>query len=201
MRRQVARARACVGVERDGVRFATVKGATVSHFRASCWGGGGYKVNSPSKSFSSGHVGSGMSDSNSFKPGSRPAGNPPTSSNAPASASGSAAKETAPGVVSGKTGHVVHDERGNAVWDWLKDTTRIAIESTSRLLKRLEVPELQVEEEPEEELRIESERDPGGGYDPYQRITPRQGGGGAGGGGGYDPYQKAGMRKPSGRKP
>lgn len=64
-------------------------------------------------------------------------------------------------------GRVVHDERGNAVWDWLKDTARIAIDSTSRLLKRLEVPELKVEDTHEQELRIESDRDSGGGYDPY----------------------------------
>jgi len=95
---------------------------------------------------------------------------------------------------------VVHDERGNAVWDWVKDTTRIAIDSTSRLLKRLEVPELKVEGEKDTQLRLESERDPGGGYDPYGKSTPRTGGG-AGGGGGYDPYQKAIPRQPTGRKP
>ena len=35
-------------------------------------------------------------------------------------------------------GRVVHDSRGNAVWDWVKETSRIAIESTSRLLRKLE---------------------------------------------------------------
>ncbi|MDB6044501.1 MAG: hypothetical protein JWM63_3052 [Gammaproteobacteria bacterium] len=93
-------------------------------------------------------------------------------------------------------GRVVHDERGNAVWDWVKDTTRIAIDSTSRLLKRLELPELKVEEQKDTELRIEPERDPGGGYDPYGKTAPR-----TGGGAGYDPYQKALTRKPTGRKP
>ncbi len=69
-------------------------------------------------------------------------------------------------------GRVVHDERGNAVWDWLKETSRIAIESTSRLLRKLEMPELKVEDSKDEELRIESDRDPGGGYDPYNQVTP-----------------------------
>jgi hypothetical protein len=108
-------------------------------------------------------------------------------------------KNTAPDTLSGRRGRVVHDERGNAVWDWVKDTTRIAIDSTSRLLKRLEVPELKVEGEKDTELRIEPERDPGGGYDPYGKTAPRKGGGA--GGGGYDPYQKTVTRKPTGRKP
>ena len=34
-------------------------------------------------------------------------------------------------------GRVVHDSRGNAVWDWVKETTRVAIDSTSRLLRKL----------------------------------------------------------------
>lgn len=68
-------------------------------------------------------------------------------------------------------GRVVHDSRGTAVWDWLKETSRIAIESTSRLLRRLEVPELKIEGEKDQELRLESDRDPGGGYDPYNQST------------------------------
>jgi hypothetical protein len=117
-------------------------------------------------------------------------------------------------------GRIVHDERGNAVWDWLKDTARMAIDSTSRLLRRLEVPELQVEDTQEKELRLESDRDAGGGYDPYGGGTssPKNGrpaGGGRAGdsrspsssaarsgrsspdsGGGYDPYGKGVTRKP-----
>jgi hypothetical protein len=63
----------------------------------------------------------------------------------------------------------VHDSRGNAVWQWVKDTGRHAIESTSALLKKLEVPELKVEDhkEKDNELRLEDDVDPGGGYDPY----------------------------------
>jgi hypothetical protein len=81
----------------------------------------------------------------------------------------------APAPTSGK---VVHDERGNAVWDWLKETSRIAIESTSRLLRRLDVNDLKVEGEKDTELRIEGEGDSGGGYDPYNQArgkrTPRR---------------------------
>ena len=76
-----------------------------------------------------------------------------------------------------KTGKVVHDERGNAVWDWLKQTGRNAIDSTTRMLRRLETPELKVEEAHEEELRIQpdSGSSPGGGYDPYnQPIKSRR---------------------------
>jgi hypothetical protein len=69
------------------------------------------------------------------------------------------------------SGRVRHDERGNAVWDWLKDTGRNAIEATSRLLRKLEVPHLEVEDKKDEELRIQSDRDPGGGYDPYNQST------------------------------
>jgi hypothetical protein len=75
------------------------------------------------------------------------------------------------------TGKVVHDERGNAVWDWLKQTGRNAIESTTRMLRKLESPELKVEEAHEEELRIQpdSGSSPGGGYDPYnQPIKSRR---------------------------
>lgn len=75
------------------------------------------------------------------------------------------------------SGRVRHDDRGNAVWDWLKETSRNAVESTSRLLKKLELPQLKVEDKKDEELRLDdSDRDPGGGYDPYnQSVKPRGG--------------------------
>ena len=74
------------------------------------------------------------------------------------------------------SGRVRHDDRGNAVWDWLKDTGRNAIESTSRLLRKLELPQLKVEDKKDEELRIQSDRDTGGGYDPYNQSTKPRGG-------------------------
>jgi hypothetical protein len=69
------------------------------------------------------------------------------------------------------SGRVRHDDRGNAVWDWLKESGRHAIESTSRLLRKLESPQLKMEDKEDEELRIQSDRDPGGGYDPYNQST------------------------------
>jgi hypothetical protein len=107
---------------------------------------------------------------------------------------------------------VVHDERGNAIWDWVKDTARIAIDSTSRLLKKLEVPELKLEDTRTNQHQLESDRDPGGGYDPYGSSSATQARGSnarevgtpAGRsrsgsapdlGGGYDPYGKSTTRK------
>ena len=75
------------------------------------------------------------------------------------------------------TGRVVHDERGNAVWHWVKETSRVAIESTSRLLRKLEAPELKMENTKDEELRIIPDPSAGGGYDPYnQPIKPPRSG-------------------------
>lgn len=178
-----------------------------------------------------------MGESNSGKPGVRPPP-APSSTAAPARRSGvpnapvpnatapnttAPPKAAAPPKATGApnrsnsanaAGRVVHDARGNAVWDWFKETTRVAIDSTSRLLRKLEVPGLKVEETVDEELRLESDRDPGGGYDPYgtssppprtnnRTAAPTGGGGSTPGvnksaGGGYDPYQ-SGPRKP-GRK-
>jgi hypothetical protein len=62
----------------------------------------------------------------------------------------------------------VHDSRGNAVWQWVKDAGRVCIESTSMLLKKLEVPDLKVEDHKKDDgLRLEDDVDQGGGFDPY----------------------------------
>ena len=111
-----------------------------------------------------------MGDSNSSKPGSRPSA-PPSS---PTTPTRGAKPDAAPDPLAGRSGRIVHDERGNAVWDWIKDTGRMAIDSTSRLLKRLEVPELKVEDTQDNPLSVESDRDAGGGYDPYGKGVTRK---------------------------
>jgi hypothetical protein len=97
-----------------------------------------------------------MTDPNHSKPGLPGGGGPEKPA---ASASGGAADRSA--------GRVVHDSRGNAVWQWVKDTGRQAIESTSALLRKLELPELKVHDSKDDELRLEDDVDEGGGYDPY----------------------------------
>jgi hypothetical protein len=47
-------------------------------------------------------------------------------------------------------GGVRHDEQGNAVWHWASNTGRQAIESTSRLLRKLEVPGLKLLDDSDE---------------------------------------------------
>ena len=77
----------------------------------------------------------------------------------------------APRTAEEPTGKVVHDERGNAVWDFLKNSGRHAIESTSRLLRKLELPELKFEDPKDEQLRVLPDPSTGGGYDPYNQST------------------------------
>lgn len=114
-----------------------------------------------------------MADRSNNKPGERSIGGRPSgedpSSERSAAGTGKLSQPADP------AGRIVHDERGNAVWDWLKNTSRICIESTSRLLRKLESSDLKVEGEKDEELRLESDRDTGGGYDPYNqsRSPPR----------------------------
>jgi hypothetical protein len=109
------------------------------------------------------------------RPGSVPAARPQaTSARPPAPAGTPARAPIPPGARSGgdgATGRVVHDDRGNAVWDWMKQTGRHAIDSTSRLLRKLEAPELKFEDPKDEELRIVPEPSTGGGYDPYNQDT------------------------------
>ena len=115
-----------------------------------------------------------MTDPYHSKPGPRPG------SGGPAKPASGTAKPAAPGEkppTENSGGRVVHDARGNAVWQWVKDTGRAAIESTSMLLKKLEVPELKVEDHKDEdnELKLEDDVDQGGGYDPYgTRVGSRK---------------------------
>jgi hypothetical protein len=69
-------------------------------------------------------------------------------------------------------GRIKHDERGNAIWDWVKETSRIFVGNTSAWLKKLETPDLKMEDDKDQELRIEGDPDSGGGYDPYNQRKP-----------------------------
>lgn len=82
-----------------------------------------------------------------------------------------AAAAAKPGERDPRAGRIVHDERGNAVWNWVKETGRFCIDSTSALLKKLDFGDLKVEGEKEEGLRVEDPaRDAGGGYDPEEVV-------------------------------
>jgi hypothetical protein len=82
-------------------------------------------------------------------------------------------------------GGVKHDARGNAVWEWAAESGRHAIASTSRLLKRLEVPGLKLEDDPgvlKEKTEAQEPGDPAGpirtvGYDPYGGASTARGAG------------------------
>ena len=68
--------------------------------------------------------------------------------------------------------HIKHDSRGNAIWNWAASVGAAALESTSRLLKRLEVPELSLDDKPRE-LEIEDRKT--SGYDPYNQTKRGKG--------------------------
>ena len=76
---------------------------------------------------------------------------------------------------------VSHDARGNAVWQWAVDSGRHLMESTSQLMKRLEVPGLKLEDDAgaqnkEAEVPRGAPAGPkaNAGYDPYggRRAAP-----------------------------
>jgi hypothetical protein len=91
-------------------------------------------------------------------------------------------------------GQIVHDERGNAVWKWGEDGNRS--DSTSRVLRRLDVPDLTMEGQDEPAQRPDKGQaavrgqpktnqhnapktqtrapmiDAGGGYNPYNLSVP-----------------------------
>lgn len=75
-----------------------------------------------------------------------------------------------------KPGGVKHDSRGNAVWQWAANTGRHALDSTSALLKKLDVPGLKLEDDkPAFRANDPGESPPDArGYNPYGTQARRQ---------------------------
>jgi hypothetical protein len=83
-----------------------------------------------------------------------------------------------------RVGRVKHDASGRAIWEWATDTGKHAIDSTSRLLKRLELPGLSIADDHKDEKKDEKkgiyggpeEDDPLKGkrqsFNPYESRSP-----------------------------
>jgi hypothetical protein len=111
-------------------------------------------------------------------PASRPPKSPPGKPTHPAGP-----ESKTPGTT---VGRVVHDDRGNAVWEWGEDATRS--DSTSKVLRRLDVPDLEFEGQ---EDTARKNRAPGGGQSkPSQHNAPKAPTRApiVDAGGGYNPY-------------
>jgi hypothetical protein len=101
--------------------------------------------------------------------------------------------------ISTPAGRVRHDKSGRAIWEWAVDTGRHALDSTSRLLKRLDIPGLALEEEIKRKKIAEQEPEPGpAAVNPVPTFGgPRETDPMAGRRGGFNPYDS---RMPPPRK-
>jgi hypothetical protein len=84
------------------------------------------------------------------------------------------------------SGRVRHDSGGRAIWEWALDSGKHAIDSTSRLLKRLDLSSLSLLEEGEKGDAGQAQ-DPGKKKDPDATDDKLQFESG-GKGGGFNPY-------------
>lgn len=67
------------------------------------------------------------------------------------------------------TGEKIEDSQGRSVWKFAVESGKHLLDSTSSLLRRLEVPGLKIDDEPGLGNKPSP---PGGGYDPYGSNKP-----------------------------
>jgi hypothetical protein len=75
-------------------------------------------------------------------------------------------------------GRVKHDASGRAIWEWAAETGRNALDSTSRLLKRLDLPGLSIVDDEKEKKKAEEEAqriEREAGFNPYGEQDSRPG--------------------------
>jgi hypothetical protein len=92
---------------------------------------------------------------------------------ATAAASPSQAKDASPGA-----GRIVHDSRGNAVWNWDSGSDPSSTASTSKMLRKLDLSNLRVEDAAQPEKDAGPKKPGSGygpGYNPYDRTSPVRG--------------------------
>lgn len=75
-------------------------------------------------------------------------------------------------------GRIVHDERGNALWQWRGESSSSPEETASGILKYIDPADLAVEggtpTGPSGGRKPAAAPDAGGGYDPYNQVKPRK---------------------------
>jgi hypothetical protein len=105
------------------------------------------------------------------RPGTQPAHSPKPQTPAPRPAAGDPNARR----LSSSGGRVTHDERGNAVWEWVTTATRQAILSATSLLRKLDSSELSLEEtQPKDDkLALMPDKRPGGGFNPYEQANDK----------------------------
>jgi hypothetical protein len=72
-------------------------------------------------------------------------------------------------------GRIVHDARGNAVWNWNKGSDPGSTATTSKMLRKLDLENLRVEDDVQGEKQADPRKRGSGygpGYNPYDRTAP-----------------------------
>jgi hypothetical protein len=78
-----------------------------------------------------------------------------------------------------EAGRIVHDSRGNAVWKWGKGSDSSSTATTSKMLRKLDIGNLRLEDAAQAESPPETKTANkkgatgyGPGYNPYDRTAP-----------------------------